>query len=72
MDEPSAGLHRRDVRHLITALKKNISDKGHTLLLIEHNLQLIGHADWMDIGPGSGQGGKVMFSSLRYFLAIRP
>lgn len=63
MDEPSAGLHRRDVQNLITALKKNISDKGHTLLLIEHNLQLIGHADWIvDIGPGSAsQGGKVMF-----------
>lgn len=71
MDEPSAGLHRRDVQHLIKALKKNISDKGHTLLLIEHNLQLIGHADWIvDIGPGSAaQGGKVIFSgSLRDFL----
>lgn len=71
MDEPSAGLHRRDVQHLITALKKNITDKGHTLLLIEHNLQLTGHADWIvDIGPGSAaQGGQVTFSgSLTDFL----
>ncbi|WP_150112415.1 excinuclease ABC subunit UvrA [Ferrovum myxofaciens] len=71
MDEPSAGLHRRDVQHLIMALKNNITDKGHTLLLIEHNLQLTGHADWIvDIGPGSAaQGGKVMFSgSLGDFL----
>lgn len=64
MDEPSAGLHPQDVQKLIVAFKKNITDKGFTLLLIEHNLHLIGSADWIvDVGPGSAaHGGQVMFS----------
>ena len=63
MDEPSAGLHPKDVQQLLVALKKNVTDRGHTLLLIEHNLHLIGRADWIvDVGPGSAaHGGQVLF-----------
>lgn len=64
MDEPSAGLHPKDVQKLINTLKNNITGVGHTLLLIEHNLQLIKTADWIvDMGPGSGSdGGKILFN----------
>lgn len=64
MDEPSAGLHPKDVQKLIAAFKKNIIDKGFTLLLIEHNLHLIGYSDWIvDLGPGSAaRGGQILFS----------
>jgi excinuclease ABC subunit A len=71
MDEPSAGLHPADVQELIAALKKNTTDKGHTLLLVEHNLHVISSTDWVvDVGPGSATlGGQVLFAgSLAEFL----
>lgn len=61
-DEPSTGLHFSDLQNLIKVFEKLI-EKGHTILLIEHNEDLIKNADRIiDIGPGSAQkGGKLVF-----------
>jgi len=60
-DEPSSGLHPADLPALIT-LFDELADQGHTLVMIEHNPELILHADWLiDLGPDGGdQGGKVV------------
>lgn len=57
LDEPTIGLHYEDVRQLIAVLQKLV-DKGNTVLVIEHNMDLIKSADWiLDIGPEGGDGG---------------
>ncbi|AFW02640.1 excinuclease ABC subunit A [Gluconobacter oxydans] len=63
LDEPSTGLHPRDVRHLGDILKR-LRDKGNTVLLVEHDPDLIDIADFVvDMGPGPGAaGGKILFS----------
>uniref|UniRef100_UPI003898E81C ATP-binding cassette domain-containing protein n=1 Tax=Nesterenkonia sedimenti TaxID=1463632 RepID=UPI003898E81C len=63
LDEPSAGLHMADTDRLIGMLEK-IVDSGRTVIVIEHNLDVISCADWIiDIGPGAGHdGGQVVFS----------
>ena len=63
MDEPAAGLHPSDVRRLLGAFEQIVAE-GHSLLLIEHNLTVIGASDWlMDLGPGCGpDGGRVLFA----------
>lgn len=60
-DEPSVGLHADDIAKLIPIFQKLV-DKGHTIIMIEHNLDLLSSADYLiDLGPGSGlNGGKVM------------
>lgn len=62
LDEPSTGLHPRDVRHL-GAILKRLRDKGNTVLVVEHDPDLIEIADAVvDMGPGAGdQGGLVLF-----------
>ncbi len=57
MDEPSVGLHPRDVGRLVRVMH-NLRDKGNTLLVVEHEEQVIRAADnLIDIGPGRGEGG---------------
>ncbi|HET6229825.1 MAG TPA: hypothetical protein VFE05_07115 [Longimicrobiaceae bacterium] len=57
LDEPTTGLHLDDIRKLLRVLG-DLVDAGHTVLLIEHNLDVIKTADWVvDLGPGAGPSG---------------
>ncbi|MDZ4763488.1 MAG: excinuclease ABC subunit UvrA [Chloroflexota bacterium] len=62
MDEPTTGLHRSDISHLL-AIMNRLVDAGNTVIVIEHNLDVIKNADWIiDMGPeGGNKGGRVMF-----------
>src|SRR5699024_2668131 len=61
LDEPSIGLHQRDNHRLIESLKK-LRDLGNTILVVEHDKEIMLHADYLiDIVPGAGiHGGKVV------------
>ena len=63
LDEPTTGLHFEDIRILLTALNRLV-DKGNTVIVIEHNLDVIKSADYLiDIGPEGGKnGGNVVFA----------
>jgi excinuclease ABC subunit A len=57
LDEPTTGLHFQDIQHLLDVLNKLV-DKGNTVLIIEHNLDVIKMADHIiDLGPEGGRGG---------------
>jgi excinuclease ABC subunit A len=61
-DEPTTGLHMHDISLLLHSLE-SLMEKGHTILVIEHNLEVIKYADWIiDLGPeGGDQGGRVVY-----------
>ena len=63
LDEPSTGLHFRDVKTLMGILQRLV-DKGHSVIIIEHNPEIIREADWLiDLGPEGGpEGGELIFA----------
>jgi excinuclease ABC subunit A len=65
LDEPTTGLHFQDIQHLLDVLNKLV-DRGNTVLIIEHNLDVIKVADHIiDLGPEGGDGGgKILFEGL--------
>jgi excinuclease ABC subunit A len=73
LDEPTTGLHLDDIRKLLRVLG-DLVDAGHTVLLIEHNLDVIKTADWIvDLGPGAGpEGGEVVVMGPPAIVAAEP
>ncbi|WP_318255415.1 excinuclease ABC subunit UvrA [Agrococcus baldri] len=73
LDEPSTGLHMADVDNLIGLLER-IVDAGRTVIVIEHNLDVVSRADWIiDLGPGAGaQGGRIVYEGTPAALAAEP
>lgn len=61
-DEPTTGLHFHDIRKLLDALNALV-EKGHSVLVVEHNMEVIKSADWViDLGPEGGRdGGHLVF-----------
>ncbi|MFH1498021.1 MAG: excinuclease ABC subunit A, partial [Verrucomicrobiota bacterium] len=73
LDEPTTGLHWTDIQHLMDLLFK-LRDAGNTLIVIEHNLDVINLADWLiDLGPGGGtQGGELIYAGDRQGIESAP
>ena len=73
LDEPTTGLHFEDIRVLLEVLQKLV-DRGNTVLVIEHNMDVIKTADWIvDLGPDGGRrGGQILFCGTPEELAAHP
>lgn len=63
LDEPTTGLHPRDVERLIAQLER-IVDAGNSVVVVEHDMDVVSHSDWIiDLGPGAGdEGGRIVAS----------
>jgi excinuclease UvrABC ATPase subunit len=70
LDEPTTGLHMSDITHLL-AIVDRLVDAGNTVIVIEHNLDVVRHADWIiDLGPdGGSKGGTIVFEGTPAALA---
>jgi excinuclease ABC subunit A len=66
LDEPTVGLHPRDTERLIGVLRR-LTERGNTLLVVEHDPDVIGAADWIvELGPGAGErGGELLYQGPR-------
>ena len=63
LDEPTTGLHFEDIRILMDVLQK-LTDRGNTVIIIEHNLDVIKLADYIiDVGPEGGRGGGTILTT---------
>jgi len=73
LDEPTTGLHFEDVRRLLSVLQR-LADAGNTILVIEHNLDVIKSADWIiDLGPeGGDEGGRIVAEGSPETVAAAP
>jgi len=73
LDEPTTGLHWTDIQRLMDLLFK-LRDAGNTIVVIEHNLDVINLADWIiDLGPGGGEaGGELVFAGPRGGIEANP
>ena len=63
LDEPTTGLHFHDIKQLLNVIHR-LRDEGNTIIVIEHNLDVIKTADWVvDLGPEGGEGGGQIIAS---------
>src|SRR6185503_10206822 len=73
LDEPTTGLHFADIERLLGVLQR-LTDAGNTVLVIEHNLEVIKSADWLvDLGPeGGDRGGEIIAVGTPEEVALNP